>query len=44
MKFIYWIIHIFGCPDNEIMPDARYNGSIGICSKCGRTYFIFKKY
>lgn len=42
MRAIHWLLHMFGCPDEEIEPDNRYNGYIGICKKCGRTSYLFR--
>ncbi|WP_291643509.1 hypothetical protein [Clostridium sp.] len=43
MKFIYYIIHtIIGCKEEDL--EYKFNGNLGICSKCGRKHFIFKKY
>lgn len=40
MKTIYYIIYIFtGCPDEDLV---WYKDVKATCSKCGRTYFIFR--
>lgn len=32
-SFVYWIIHLFGCPEEDLKRD----NNLYVCKKCGRT-------
>ncbi len=41
MKFLYFILHaITGCHNDDL---DYFKDKKGVCRKCGRTYFLFKK-
>ena len=44
MKLIYWLLHIFDCPDDELVQKNDNNKNKMVCKKCGREFFIFKQY
>lgn len=44
MNFIYWVLHIFNCPDKYLTLKNGNNKNKMKCLKCGREFFIVKQY
>lgn len=42
MRGLYWLLHMFGCPEGEL--SEEYRGKMVRCKKCGRIQFVFKQY
>lgn len=42
MRILYYLLHIFVCPDEDLIEECHTNRLR--CKKCNRTYFVFKRY